>query len=164
MPAHRSITAMAIFFITTVTCYCTSATYNSSAEANEASVTGDISNSGNIIPGAYQQDKYFHLLDGKSVAVFANQTSRVGKVHLVDTLKNRGIDIKRIFSPEHGFRGTADAGEKVGNYTDAQTGIQVVSLYGSKRKPAAADVKDVDALIFDIQDVGVRFYTYISSL
>lgn len=164
MPAYRPIPALVTFFIAVIACCCTSATYNSNAEANEAPVTGNIYKNDNIIPGAHQPDKYIHLLNGKSVAVFANQTSRVGEVHLVDMLKNRGVDIKKIFSPEHGFRGTADAGEKVGNYTDPQTGIQVISLYGSKRKPAAEDVKDVDVLIFDIQDVGVRFYTYISSL
>lgn len=122
------------------------------------------SKSESIIPGAQAFDKYIHLLKGKSVAVFANQTSTVENVHLVDALKKRGILIKKIFAPEHGFRGTADAGEKVGSYIDKQTGIPVISLYGSKRKPSANDVKDIDILVFDIQDVGVRFYTYISSL
>lgn len=117
-----------------------------------------------IIPGAERMNVYIPLLKGKRVGVFANQTSMVGDVHLVDTLKKSGIDVKVIFGPEHGFRGTADAGEKVGNYIDEKTGIQVVSLYGSKRRPTAEDLKDIDILIFDIQDVGVRFYTYISSL
>src|SRR5881394_1598466 len=88
----------------------------------------------------------------------------VGNTHLVDTLRKLGIDIKVIFGPEHGFRGTASAGEKIGNYTDEKTGITVVSLYGSKRAPSAEDIKDIDLLIFDIQDVGTRFYTYISSM
>jgi uncharacterized protein YbbC (DUF1343 family) len=88
----------------------------------------------------------------------------VGNTHLVDTLKKLGVSIKVIFGPEHGFRGTADAGEKVSNYIDKETGIPVVSLYGSKRRPSIEDVKDVDILLFDIQDVGVRFYTFISSL
>ena len=117
-----------------------------------------------IIPGAERLDVYVPLLKGKRVGVFANQTSMVGDVHLVDTLKKLGVDVKVIFGPEHGFRGTADAGEKIGNYIDEKTGIQVVSLYGSKRRPGAEDLKDIDILIFDIQDVGVRFYTYISSL
>lgn len=164
MTAHHSIIALVTFFATGASCYCTSATYNNGAETNDVSVANNINKNDNIITGAQRLDKYIHLLKGKSVAVFANQTSLVDQAHLVDTLKNSGINIKKIFSPEHGFRGTADAGEKVGNYTDAQTGVQVVSLYGSKRKPAAEDVKDVDVLIFDIQDVGVRFYTYISSL
>jgi uncharacterized protein YbbC (DUF1343 family) len=98
------------------------------------------------------------------VGIFANQTSMVGSSHLVDTLKKSGINIKVIFGPEHGFRGTADAGEKIGNYTDEKTGIPVVSLYGAKRRPSEDDLRDVDILVFDIQDVGVRFYTFISSL
>ncbi len=88
----------------------------------------------------------------------------VGNTHLVDTLLKLGVDIRVIFGPEHGFRGTADAGEKIGNYKDEKTGIPVISLYGSKRKPSAEDLQTIDLLIFDIQDVGVRFYTYISSL
>jgi len=116
------------------------------------------------IPAAERIDVYVPMLRGKTVGIFANQTSMVGNTHLVDTLRRLGINIKVIFGPEHGFRGNADAGEKVGNYTDQKTGIPVISLYGSKRRPSAEDVKDVDILLFDIQDVGVRFYTYISSL
>jgi uncharacterized protein YbbC (DUF1343 family) len=117
-----------------------------------------------ILAAAERIPVYLPLIKGRKVGIFANQTSMVGNIHLVDTLRKSGIDIKVIFGPEHGFRGTADAGEKVGNYTDEKTGIPVVSLYGSKRRPSAEDVKDVDILIFDIQDVGVRFYTFISSL
>jgi uncharacterized protein YbbC (DUF1343 family) len=117
-----------------------------------------------IIPAAERINVYLPLIKEKRVGLFANQTSMVGKAHLVDTLKKLGVDIKAIFGPEHGFRGTADAGEKVGNYTDEKTGIPVISLYGSKRRPSADDLKDIDILIFDIQDVGVRFYTFISSL
>jgi len=117
-----------------------------------------------ITPAAERVNVYLPLIKGKTIGVFANQTSMVGSTHLVDTLRNLGIDIKVIFGPEHGFRGTADAGEKVGNYIDEKTGIPVISLYGSKRRPSAEDVKDVDVLLFDIQDVGVRFYTFISSL
>src|SRR5687767_12278353 len=117
-----------------------------------------------IMTGAERMEVYLPLLQGKRVGIFANHTSIVGTTNLVDTLKKRGVQIKVIFGPEHGFRGTADAGEKIGNYTDEKTGIPVVSLYGSKHKPSADDLKDVDLLIFDIQDVGVRFYTYISSL
>ncbi len=117
-----------------------------------------------IIPAAERMDVYLPLLKGKSVAVFANQTSVVGSSHLIDTLIKRGVNIKKIFAPEHGFRGTADAGENVNSLKDEKTGISIVSLYGSKQKPSDEDLKDVDLLIFDIQDVGVRFYTYISSL
>ena len=117
-----------------------------------------------ILAGAERLSVYLPLLKGKTVGIFANQTSTVGSTHLVDTLQKSGVNIKVIFGPEHGFRGTADAGEKLDNYVDQKTGIPVVSLYGSKRRPSLEDVKDVDILIFDIQDVGVRFYTYISSL
>jgi uncharacterized protein YbbC (DUF1343 family) len=117
-----------------------------------------------ITPGAERLDQYLPLLKGKNIAVFANQTSMVGNTHLVDTLKKSGINIKVIFGPEHGFRGTADAGEHVEGERDRNTGIPVVSLYGNKRKPSRQDLKDVNLLLFDIQDVGVRFYTYISSL
>jgi uncharacterized protein YbbC (DUF1343 family) len=117
-----------------------------------------------IFPGANQIVQYLPLIKGKQVAIFANQTSMVDDIHLVDFLLSKGINIKLIFGPEHGFRGTADAGEKVGNYTDSKTGIPVMSLYGSKRRPSIEDLKDIDMVIFDIQDVGVRFYTFISSL
>lgn len=117
-----------------------------------------------IIPGAESMDQYLPLLKGKTVAVFANQTSMVAHTHLVDTLMKRGIKVIRIFGPEHGFRGEADAGEKVGNAIDKATGIEVVSLYGKHNKPTAEDLKGVDIMLFDIQDVGVRFYTFISSL
>lgn len=117
-----------------------------------------------VLPGAYQLNEYLPMLKNRRVAIFANQTSMIGNTTLVDTLKKLGINITKIFAPEHGFRGTADAGENVKTYTDVQTGITVVSMYGSKLKPAPADLAGVDILVFDIQDVGVRFYTYISSL
>lgn len=117
-----------------------------------------------VVAGAERINVYLPLIKGRTVGIFANQTSMVGTTHLVDTLMKLGINIKVIFGPEHGFRGTADAGEKIGNYTDEKTGIPVVSLYGNKRRPTIDDVKGVDLLIFDIQDVGVRFYTFISSL
>lgn len=117
-----------------------------------------------ILTGSEQMDLYLPLLDGRSVAIFANQTSLVGKTHLVDTLLKRGVHVVKIFSPEHGFRGDADAGEHVSSLKDPATGIPIVSLYGTKSKPSAEDLDGVDVLLFDIQDVGVRFYTYISSL
>jgi uncharacterized protein YbbC (DUF1343 family) len=109
-------------------------------------------------------EMYLPLLKGKSVAVYANQTSMVKGTHLLDTLISSGINVVKIFGPEHGFRGTADAGEEVGNAVDKKTGIKIISLYGDHKKPTAADFEGVDVIIFDIQDVGVRFYTYISSL
>lgn len=117
-----------------------------------------------ILAGADRVNVYLPLIKGKRVGIFANQTSIVGNIHLVDTLRKLGIDIRAIFGPEHGFRGTADAGEKVGNYVDEKTGIPVISLYGSKKSPSAEDLKDIDVLIFDLQDVGCRFYTYINSM
>ena len=117
-----------------------------------------------IITGAERMEVYLPFLKGKIIGIFANQTSMVGSTHLVDTLQKSGIRIKAIFGPEHGFRGNADAGEKVGDYIDKKTGIEVISLYGAKRKPTQQDLKGIDLLLFDIQDVGVRFYTYISSL
>jgi uncharacterized protein YbbC (DUF1343 family) len=119
--------------------------------------------SGAIITGAERIDLYLSLLKGKSVAIFANQTSVCGKTHLVDTLLKRGVHIKKIFAPEHGFRGVADAGENISNAKDPITGIPIISLYGAKEKPSPADLADVDILLYDIQDVGTRFYTYISS-
>jgi len=106
-----------------------------------------------------------NLLKGRKVAIVANQTSLLnGETHLVDTLKSLGVDIKRVFAPEHGFRGDHDAGKHVSNSKDIRTGLPVVSLYGSNKKPTPAQLADVDLVIFDIQDVGARFYTYISTL
>jgi uncharacterized protein YbbC (DUF1343 family) len=117
-----------------------------------------------IITGAERMETYLPLLKGKSVAVFANQTSVVGKTHLVDTLAKLGIKLVKIFGPEHGFRGVADAGEHVKDGIDTKSGLPVISLYGNHKKPTKEDLQDVDVVIFDIQDVGVRFYTFISSL
>jgi uncharacterized protein YbbC (DUF1343 family) len=129
-----------------------------------ATVQHPVVNGSKIIPAAERIESYIPLLKNKRVAVFANNTSMVQDVHLVDTLSRSGVKIKKIFAPEHGFRGTADAGEKVSNSKDPATGIPVISLYGKKRKPNAEDLADVDVIVFDIQDVGVRFFTYISSL
>lgn len=114
--------------------------------------------------GADRTDMYISIIKGKSVAIVANQTSLIKNTHLVDSLVSLGIKVKKVFSPEHGFRGDADAGEKVLTYKDSKTGLQVISLYGKKNKPQPADLKDIDIVIYDIQDVGVRFYTYISTL
>lgn len=117
-----------------------------------------------IRTGAERTEAYFRLLRGKRVAVVANHSSLIGTTHLVDSLISSGIIVKRIFSPEHGFRGSADAGEEVESGVDAKTGIQVVSLYGMNNKPTVEQLKDIDVVVFDIQDVGVRFYTYISTM
>lgn len=128
------------------------------------SVNAQASINKKILAGADRMNVYLPMLKGKKLGIFANHTSMVGNTHLVDTLQKLGMKISAIFAPEHGFRGTADAGEKITNYVDKETGIPVFSLYGSKRRPSEEDLKDVDIMIFDIQDVGVRFYTYISSL
>lgn len=114
--------------------------------------------------GAEQTDKYVPYLKGKRVAIMANLTSTVDKIHLVDTLRAMGINIVKIFGPEHGFRGNASAGTKVEDEVDPATGIPIVSLYGTKNKPTKEDLADVDLVIFDLQDVGCRFYTKINSL
>ncbi len=126
--------------------------------------TKSIKNTQEILPAAYRTNVYLPLIKGKRVGIFANHTATVGNKHLVDTLIALGVNITIAFGPEHGFRGTADAGEKVENYKDPATGVPVISLYGAKRKPSKEDLANVDIMIFDIQDVGTRFYTFISSL
>jgi len=117
-----------------------------------------------IKTGAEQTGKYLPLLKGKRVAIMANQTSIIGKTHLVDSLKTLGVKIVKVFGPEHGFRGNASAGVEVADEIDPVSGIPVVSLYGAKNKPSKEDLADVDILIYDLQDVGVRFYTNINAL
>ena len=117
-----------------------------------------------IKTGAEQTEKYLPLLKGKRVAIVANQTSVIGRTSLVDSLKSLGVNIVKIFGPEHGFRGTASAGAVVSDSVDAKTGIPEISLYGKKSKPSKEDLENVDLVIFDIQDVGARFYTYINLL
>ncbi len=117
-----------------------------------------------VIPGAYHTDYYFPFLEGRRIGVVANHTSRVGGRHLVDTLVNSGFDVRRIFGPEHGFRGIAAAGEIVEDGKDAKTGLPVISLYADNRRPESKHLHDLDVIVFDIQDVGARFYTYISTM
>ena len=117
-----------------------------------------------IVTGAENTDAYFDMLKGKRIALMVNHTSLIGDLHLVDSLLKANMKIEKIFAPEHGFRGTADAGEKVKSGIDEATGIPIISLYGSKLKPDSADLQNVDVVVYDIQDVGVRCFTYISSL
>jgi uncharacterized protein YbbC (DUF1343 family) len=114
--------------------------------------------------GAEQTTSYLPLLQGKRVAMVVNQTSVIGKSHEVDSLLALGVNIKLIYAPEHGFRGDADAGAHISNATDTKTGLPIYSLYGKNKKPTAEQLKDVDVVLFDIQDVGARFYTYISTM
>jgi uncharacterized protein YbbC (DUF1343 family) len=120
--------------------------------------------SNDVIVGAQQFEAYLPLLRNKKVAVVTNITGMVGNKSLVDTLLKLKVKIKKIFGPEHGFRGTSDAGEKVKSNIDKKTGLPVISLYGSHKKPTAEDLKGIDVVVYDIQDVGVRFYTFISTL
>jgi len=127
-------------------------------------VGNDEQESLSIEVGAERLNEYIPLIHGKTIAVVANQTSYVADRHLVDTLLALGVSIKCVFAPEHGFRGEAGAGDKIKNAKDPQTGLAIVSLYGKHIKPTVEDLKGIDIIIFDIQDVGTRFYTYISTL
>ena len=119
----------------------------------------------NIKTGAESVSEYLPLLQGKKVAVLSNQTGMIGKTHLVDSLVALKINIVAIMSPEHGFRGDADAGEHVSSSVDQKTGIPIKSLYeGNTGKPASELMKEIDVMVFDLQDVGVRFYTYLTTM
>ena len=118
-----------------------------------------------VIPGDEQTDRYFPLLEGKRIAIFSNHTGMIGDKHLLDVLLENGFDVTAIFSPEHGFRGQADAGEHVSSTVDVKTGVPILSLYdGKSGKPGASSMSQFDLLIVDIQDVGLRFYTYYISM
>ena len=117
-----------------------------------------------LIPGAAQFNAYLPSLKGKNIALVVNHTSVIGKTHVADTLLSLGVSVKKIFAPEHGFRGTADAGAHIDNEVDRKTGLALISLYGKHKKPTAEDLQGIDLVLFDIQDVGARFYTYSSTL
>ncbi|MFT5762204.1 MAG: hypothetical protein ACI8WA_001330 [Polaribacter sp.] len=128
------------------------------------SLTSCAQNSTEIKVAAQQTELYLNLLKGKNIAIVANQTSTINKTHLVDSLLSLNIKVKKVFAPEHGFRGKADAGEMVKDGFDTKTGLAIFSLHGKSKKPSAEQLKGIDVVVFDIQDVGARFYTYISSL
>jgi uncharacterized protein YbbC (DUF1343 family) len=117
-----------------------------------------------IVVGAERMNRYLPLVEGRRVGVVTNHTGMVGGRHLVDTLLARGVDVELVFAPEHGFRGTAAAGEHVDNSKDPATGLEIVSLYGANRKPRPEQIKRCEVVLFDIQDVGCRFYTYLSTM
>jgi uncharacterized protein YbbC (DUF1343 family) len=121
-------------------------------------------NDSGLRTGAARTELYFPLLEGKRIAVAGNHTSLIQDVHLVDSLIRAGFHVVKVFSPEHGFRGKAADGEYVSSGTDTATGLSIVSLYGSNRKPTPEQLKDIDLIVFDIQDAGARFYTYISTM
>ena len=126
--------------------------------------TKNIVDSEEAIVGASRLELYLPLLDNKNIAVIANQTSIFNKTHLIDTLLSKNINIKKIFTPEHGFRGTADEGTHINNSIDEKTKLPIISLYGKNKKPNSEQLNDIDILLFDLQDVGTRFYTYISTM
>lgn len=133
------------------------------AEAIQGQATETVTEK-KVLTGAEQTEKYVPYLQGKRVAIMANPTSVIGDTHLVDSLLKLDVNIVKVFGPEHGFRGNASAGVKVKDEIDSQTGIPIISLYGRKNKPSPEDMADVDVLIYDLQDVGVRFYTNINAL
>ncbi|GCC51936.1 DUF1343 domain-containing protein [Chryseotalea sanaruensis] len=138
---------------------CSNKASHTSAESNEVEQKAE-----SVKVGAEQLDLLIPLLQNKPIAMVVNHTAMVGSTHLVDTLLKSGINIKKIMAPEHGFRGKADAGETVKDGADSKTGLPIVSLYGNNKKPTNEQLSDVDIVVFDIQDVGVRFFTYISTL
>ncbi len=144
VPKYRHYTLLVLLFCTTV--------------------SAQLKVSDSLVVAAERPGAYLPLLYGKSVALVANQTSMVKNQHLADYLLQNNVALKKVFAPEHGFRGTASAGEKVADGKDAKTGLPVVSLYGNNKKPTQAQLQGLDVVIFDIQDVGARFYTYISTL
>jgi uncharacterized protein YbbC (DUF1343 family) len=120
--------------------------------------------SAKILLGAERYREYLPLLKDKRVALVVNHSSYIGSIHIVDFLLQKGVNVTKIFAPEHGFRGDRDAGKQIKNSRDSPTGLPIISLYGKHKKPTKRDLRGVDILLFDIQDVGVRFYTYLSTL
>ncbi len=161
---------LCIFVLVGTACQPTSPSKEAEASPSQASLAQNPASvitkadTGKLRLGAEQIDVYLPRIEGKKIGLVVNQTSQVGNTHLVDTLLRRGVEVVRVFAPEHGFRGQADAGEYVKDAVDIQTGIPIISLYGANKKPQAQDLADLDYVMFDIQDVGTRFYTYISTM
>ncbi len=148
------------YLVATLLVFCVSGySFNKSVTSNQTRGKAK-----KIITGAEQPDEYLPYLKGKRVGILANQTTITGDKHLVDFLLSKGINVVKVFGPEHGFRGNASAGVKVADEKDPATGIKIISLYGSKKKPSREDMADIDVMIYDVQDVGVRFYTNINVL
>ena len=121
-------------------------------------------NANNITPASHRINSYIHFIKNKNVAIISNQTSVIHNTHIVDTLIQLKIKVKKVFAPEHGFRGEKDAGEIINDNFDKKTGLPIISLYGKNKKPTKFQLENIDVILFDIQDVGVRFYTYLSTL
>lgn len=152
-----------LFFLLLLFASCHNKPANPPAQQNEINTSVQKAEPA-VVVGAARFGEYLPLLQNKRVAMAVNQTSVVGSTHLVDTLLAQGVQVVKVFAPEHGFRGEADAGAKIDDATDSRTGLPIVSLYGSNKKPTPAQLADVDVILFDIQDVGARFYTYISTM
>lgn len=153
----KTLTMRSIFLLPLLlelACCCSAFTYAGTRPAKEEKLK----------TGAEQTEKYLPYLKGKRIGILGNQTSVIGKTHLVDSLQALGVNIVKAFGPEHGFRGQASAGIPVRDEKDAATGIPIVSLYGPKRKPSPEDMANIDLMVFDLQDVGCRFFTYINVL
>ncbi len=131
---------------------------------HQQNVKNQLSINPGILPGAYASSEYLPMLKGKKIGIVTNNTSLINKTHLVDTLIVLKVNVIKIFGPEHGFRGDQPDGKEILNGKDPKTGIEVISLYGNHKKPTRSDMAGIDVMIFDIQDVGTRFYTYISTL
>lgn len=169
MPLVTLVKAIRLLLICYVVSFSLPVSANANAHVTAVTNVDTMANIGvsaenNIIVGAEQLAQYLPRLTGKRVGLVVNQTSTVFNQHLVDVLLTHNITIKMIFAPEHGFRGDRDAGEKFDSSVDTKTGIPLVSLYGKNRKPSLDLLKKLDVIVFDIQDVGVRFYTYISTM
>jgi len=148
-------TALTVFFI--ITFLLTFVSDNFSQEVVRKS-------DNEIKPGVFQYEEYLPLLENKKVALVANQTSVIDSVHLLDFLLSKDVNVVKVFALEHGFRGNIDRGQHFSTEIDKKTGTPIVAMYGKNRKPKAEQLSDIDVILFDIQDVGVRFYTYISSM
>lgn len=156
--AHQFIFVKNELYILILSCLLFSCVSAQKEDKNDESINDK------IIVGAERTEQYFPLLTGKKIGIVANQTSFIQNTHLVDSLYNSGFEIVKVFGPEHGFRGKAADGEHVDSDIDGKTGIEIVSLYGAHRKPSQKSMEGIEFMIFDIQDVGVRFYTYISTM
>ncbi|WP_425462162.1 exo-beta-N-acetylmuramidase NamZ family protein [Muriicola soli] len=175
MPLNRLIFGLCFLTISLVYS-CGNSSTAASSSGNTQPLAENLLPTAEIIVGANRTDLYLPLLKGKKIGLVANQTSvifrendqktseKVSHAHLVDSLLALNIDLLKVFAPEHGFRGTADAGEKVSDGVDKRSGLPVISLYGANRKPEKSQLEGLEAVVFDIQDVGVRFYTYIATL
>ena len=163
----RQIFAIALLFCALLP-QCHAQTQKVETEVPKTNVEEDaplaIIDKDHYVSAAMQLDDYLPMLEGKRIGVVGNQTSIIGKTHLVDSLLSLGVDIRKIYTPEHGFRGKADAGAKVNSSKDEKTGLPIVSLYGKNKKPTPEMLQGIDVILFDLQDVGVRFYTYISTM